>query len=510
MSSSGTSTPTPVFAHGHYQPSPVFTFSHGGPVAFPPVQQSHMPDSAISMSPQSSQGGWASSDSTEQAGHPVRSPSYCAVSPTTAVRADGVRKKNARFEIPKDRNLQNIDSLIMCSKDDAEKKELKQQKRLLRNRQAALDSRQRKKTHTERLELDKKMWNSEKDQLVNELVATQKALETEREAWMERQQQYEHYIHTLRYEKEEAIRSKTVETTDLRRKNSVLRDHIRDLERQFAMRQHNAESHHPTNDYSNDFSLSNLDIDDETWADDGFEFISQHDENLKMESIDTIVQQSTPRPQPSTTNSSSLFGSADSTKSDVSFWNAFYMCLLFGAFVATTSSSTRTSSTQSTTAPMAPTFDTSITIPALSDDYRAEAGNVLKAVLNSDPKTFSTSFPHHINPPSTTASSSLETLHATLTTPTPSQRLASAYALDADTYRHMTEGDLDADADGEDDYVPRPSRLQSALAEMQREREDSGIERILGRGQGVAAVKVPEKVLRDFREMVRRVGGVVE
>jgi hypothetical protein len=53
------------------------------------------------------------------------------------VRSDGIRKKNAKFEIPKERNLQNIDNLISLTTDEEEKKELKQQKRLLRNRQAA-------------------------------------------------------------------------------------------------------------------------------------------------------------------------------------------------------------------------------------------------------------------------------------------------------------------------------------------------------------------------------------
>lgn len=52
-------------------------------------------------------------------------------------RGDGIRKKNARFDIPPDRNLSNIDQLISLSTDDMEVKELKQQKRLLRNRQAA-------------------------------------------------------------------------------------------------------------------------------------------------------------------------------------------------------------------------------------------------------------------------------------------------------------------------------------------------------------------------------------
>jgi len=53
------------------------------------------------------------------------------------MRRDGIRKKNARFEIPAERTLSNIDYLINQSNDDQEIKELKQQKRLLRNRQAA-------------------------------------------------------------------------------------------------------------------------------------------------------------------------------------------------------------------------------------------------------------------------------------------------------------------------------------------------------------------------------------
>ncbi len=55
------------------------------------------------------------------------------------LRRDGVRKKNARFDIPEGRNLQTIDELINSANpnNEDEIKELKQQKRLLRNRQAA-------------------------------------------------------------------------------------------------------------------------------------------------------------------------------------------------------------------------------------------------------------------------------------------------------------------------------------------------------------------------------------
>jgi hypothetical protein len=65
------------------------------------------------------------------------SPAPRAHSPLHVVRRDGIRKKNARFDIPAERTLMNIDQLIARSQDENEIKELKQQKRLLRNRQAA-------------------------------------------------------------------------------------------------------------------------------------------------------------------------------------------------------------------------------------------------------------------------------------------------------------------------------------------------------------------------------------
>jgi hypothetical protein len=52
-------------------------------------------------------------------------------------RDGGIRKKNARFDIPAERSLLNIDQLIANCTNEDEMKELKQQKRLLRNRQAA-------------------------------------------------------------------------------------------------------------------------------------------------------------------------------------------------------------------------------------------------------------------------------------------------------------------------------------------------------------------------------------
>lgn len=52
-------------------------------------------------------------------------------------RRDGIRKKNGRIDIPHERNIESIDQLIESTTDENMLKELKQQKRLLRNREAA-------------------------------------------------------------------------------------------------------------------------------------------------------------------------------------------------------------------------------------------------------------------------------------------------------------------------------------------------------------------------------------
>ena len=130
---SESNTPTPMY--GAVQEPIAVQFASTSNYPY----QSQNPASAVSMSPQSSQGGWASAASSDSAEQRVdlRSPRFRPMSPMTVMRSDGIRKKNARFEIPKERNLNNIDTLILQSTDEQEKKELKQQKRLLRNRQAA-------------------------------------------------------------------------------------------------------------------------------------------------------------------------------------------------------------------------------------------------------------------------------------------------------------------------------------------------------------------------------------
>ncbi|TLS28563.1 hypothetical protein PpBr36_00389 [Pyricularia pennisetigena] len=141
-------------------------------------------------------------------------------------KGDGVRKKNARFDIPAERNLANIDQLISQSTDEQEVKELKQQKRLLRNRQAALDSRQRKKQHTEQLEVEKKHYTaviSNLEEELEDLRLTLQQMHTERSQMMARMQ-------ALEFDNEELVRRNIEETGELRRQVKCLRTHIQDLE----------------------------------------------------------------------------------------------------------------------------------------------------------------------------------------------------------------------------------------------------------------------------------------
>lgn len=133
---------------GMYQSMQMGTNAHpfGAPMTgnvrpsavFPPTQPDN---SSIPMSPHSNK-EWMEMSAMEKRSAPKRmrpsSPSrpYSPGFP----RRDGIRKKNARFDIPSERNLLNIDQLIAQCTDPEELKELKQQKRLLRNRQAAYES----------------------------------------------------------------------------------------------------------------------------------------------------------------------------------------------------------------------------------------------------------------------------------------------------------------------------------------------------------------------------------
>lgn len=100
-------------------------------------------DTATSVTPLSPNGnqdwmGMAAQDAQSRAIPRHMRTGYRPTRPTpTRASSDGIRKKNARIEIPPDRNLSNIEELIENAQDEEVLKELKAQRRLLRNREAA-------------------------------------------------------------------------------------------------------------------------------------------------------------------------------------------------------------------------------------------------------------------------------------------------------------------------------------------------------------------------------------
>ncbi|KIW91054.1 uncharacterized protein Z519_07948 [Cladophialophora bantiana CBS 173.52] len=508
------STPTPFFGPVQEPFEQQVQYS-GGPVTFSGFSQQD-PASAVSMSPQSSQGGWASTTSSDAAetNRSILRHRYRPASPLLVLRSDGIRKKNAKFEIPPERNINTIDALINQATNEDEKKELKQQKRLLRNRQAALDSRMRKKQNAEKLEADKKLLIDQKNALEEALGQYENQLHqlhSERRDWILERQRLEKCIADLEYQNEELIRTSTRETGELRRMNTILRETVGELERNQHSRAFSANA---SDAFSNDFSnFKDLGLEDQ-WND---EFALINSEDLKMEEPESLQRQATPRPTTSSTqpNTSTKCG----VKVDATFsWETFYMCLLSGAFIMSQAGS-RAASAASSVAVVAPSM------PTLSDEYRAEAGNVLQAVLASGPDVphevlpsrpaqslDSNSFPHALSHVSGMTPQSSDTplgnLHASLTTPSRQQQAAAAFSLSAASYNHISSPDCAFDDDDDEVVEVKPTRLQQLFADMQAERD--GLEKMSGLGgkareRSVLLDRVPEKVLRDFREMIARV-----
>ncbi|KAL6704718.1 hypothetical protein ACN47E_007639 [Coniothyrium glycines] len=259
-------------------------------------------------------------------------------------RDGGIRKKNARFDIPAERNLFNIDNLIQSCTNEDDLKELKQQKRLLRNRQAALDSRQRKKKHTEELEEEKKQWIEKMCGMQDEFAQMRidyDALLAEKENWHREAENMHHMINQLQFDKEELVRTHTLETGELRKKVSVLTERLETATS-------NGMAVAPSTAY-NDFTsgIDNLDIGSNDW--DNYIFVND----------DFASDEQTP---PQQTHELALVSrSKDEDKPVAS--GLLLMLLLCGAFVASKSG---------TAAPP---------IPRMPDEVRAASASVLDSIF---------------------------------------------------------------------------------------------------------------------------------
>ncbi|KAF3909066.1 hypothetical protein ABW21_db0202645 [Orbilia brochopaga] len=245
------------------------------------------------------------------------------------IRRDGIRKKNARFDIPAERTLMNIDALITQSTDESEIKELKQQKRLLRNRQAALDSRQRKKQHTERLEEEKKVHSA----IILELEEKIQALALRDSEWMEKEQQWlrdrellGHHLQCAQMQNEEIVRKHTLESAELRKKNTYLAQELDIM--QEKLNQAHLQSQSPSGvNFTEEFTFDGMPI-DSFWEPPSFPS-EDNGFSLPVQDLVTEIKSAPKMPEIKEEEKPAASG-------------LLFLLLLFGAFVAsgtTTSSS---------------------------------------------------------------------------------------------------------------------------------------------------------------------------
>lgn len=318
----------------------------------------------------------------------------------------------------------------------------------------------------------------------------------EKGEWLTAQQQINQYIEGLHMEKDELIRTHTLETAELRKKNNILREAVEKLESQLK-------SSSNTTNFSNEFSdFENLTMDNNSWED----FSMVNSLSLETEAISSSTADNS---MIVVSNKADKSSEKPSSRGDYPFsWNAFYMCLLFGAFIASNSSSLSSSA-----------------IPQLSEEYRAESANVLKAVLASaTPETAQTN--NQAAVPSSTAAqlpttisgaemarmtsgagatSTLDELHSSLAMPTKEQEHEQVFSLNPDQYNSLTTFE-----DDDIDFKPQqPSNLQQALAAMRNNGAQSRLENKATSdvySRSLLWDRVPEKVVRDFRRMVRECG----
>ena len=337
---------------------------------------------------------------------------------------------------------------------------------------SSLDSRQRKKLHTERLEDEKKHYTALISDLEEDLAEAKLALDE----WARKEQQYQQYIENMQMEKEEMVRAHTIESGDLRKKVSVLTDHIGRLES-------TAMSAVPS---STGFSAEYSDIDsltmDGAW--DNISFLNDFSVDPEVKVENSIV--------PAKKAENSLLSEPEKPAAQ----GLLLMLLLFGAFVASKGSSP--------------------SIPKMSDDVRAASATLLEDIFKDAGIQQSSSVSEAVAPrPSgnswSTApvqsmghemvgvtSSTLGDLADNLARPTEEQNHEQLFSLSAAQYNGLTSQDFL-------NHTPQRSTSQGrrnlgeTLAAMRANSKKSAAEVYT---RSLLWDQVPSEVVRNFAKLV--------
>lgn len=346
-----------------------------------------------------------------------------------------------------------------------------------------LDSRQRKKQHTERLEEEKKQTSNvitELEDSLGDMRVRVQELEQEKEGLLFTQQRLQNYVDELMLEKEEMMRSHTVETGELRKKNATLTEQAQKLE-SISM------SAVPSSTgYSTDFSeFDHLTMESSPW--DNFSMINDF-------SVDPDVKQETSLmvlPKKERTSSK------DDDKAATS--GLLLMLLLCGAWVASSNTATAPAS-----------------IPKMPEDVRVASAAVLENIYKDaglpSVQPLSSQSPNAVRQDSSQSASEailsvseysnpshspLSTLHHRLIVPSKQQQRDQAFVLPANHYNGITSNEFFDEPTLS--TSPRRKNLSEALATMRQDKQGSAAEVYT---RSLMWDEIPTNVVRDFARMV--------
>jgi hypothetical protein len=324
------------------------------------------------------------------------------------------------------------------------------------------------------------------NELEDELAETKLAMDE----WVREKQQYQQYIENMQLEKEEMVRAHTIETGDLRKKVSVLTEHVQKMES-------TAMSTVPS---STGFTADYSDIDtltmDGAWDSISFlnDFASDNDACIKPESAAPV------------TLSLTLPKKAEGSDDKPAAQGLLLMLLLCGAFVASKGI----------------TSTASAGIPVMSDDVRAasttllqdifkDAGvahgasaslsNVLSEASAPRPSDSAWSAENTISMSDfATATSSLTNYADSLAQPTEEQKHEQLFSLTAAQYNGVASPDFLRNAPTATQSTSQGRRnLADTLASMRRDSKESAAEVYT---RSLLWDQVPADVVRDFARMV--------
>lgn len=363
-----------------------------------------------------------------------------------------------------------------------------------------LQSRQRKKKHTEDLETKEKGYAQQismLEQQVAELSVERDTLTRDRQILVHRTQEAEHIIESIQMEKRDMLMKHTEETSNLRKRIQVLTDRL-DASPAPAM------SANPSSTGFSDFTgeMDALNIGPHEW--DSLIYVPDAHGNNVMDDFNfeqqPIGQMKPPQMLEKKASTNTIVPSparkANDNSTDQPIASSLlFMLLLCGAFVASKSSNSSTSE-----------------LPKMPPDVRAAAPTVLNSLLSDgNPSTnqqarnvmqsFQEPTSSNMPQPNNRNINKLDHLHQRLTSPTKQQEQEAAFAMTQAQYESLMDPGFPMHND-RINTQSRPARrnLAEALANSQAQESGSKAEVYT---RSLLFDQIPADVVKQFKQMVR-------